>query len=75
MVNWLIRLVVAVVVAFIVYLVILWLLVPLLGLIAFPIASIIAGFLEKAALVIALLVFLAWLFVGGSYWPLKGRTL
>jgi len=74
MLGWLARLVVAVVVAFLVYLVILWLLVPLLALIAFPIAAIISAFLEKAALVIALLVFLAWLFVGGSYWPLKGRT-
>jgi hypothetical protein len=30
--------------------------------------------LVKAAIVIAILVFLVWLFVGQNYWPLKGRT-
>ncbi len=68
------RFVVAVCVAALVYFVILFLLVPLLGLIAFPIATIVAGFLVKAAIVIAILVFLVWLFVGQGYWPLRGRT-
>jgi hypothetical protein len=74
MMMWLARFVVAVCVAFLVYFGILLLVVPLLGLIDFPIAAIVATFLVKIALVLAILVFFVWLFVGHSYWPLRGRT-
>jgi hypothetical protein len=72
--TWVFRILVAVCVSFITYELITRLFVPILALIAFPIAHIVAGFLAAIALALAIMIFVVWLFIGHNYWPLKGRT-
>jgi hypothetical protein len=72
--TWVARIVVAVCVSFLAYELIAHLFVPILALVAFPIAHIVASFLASIALVLAILIFFVWLFIGHNYWPLKGRT-
>jgi hypothetical protein len=72
--TWVFRILVAVCVSFLAYELITRLLVPILALITFPIAHIVASFLAAIALVLAILIFFVWLFIGHNYWPLKGRT-